>query len=58
VHYSEPGGGYGRWVERTLLACVGEAEPPVTGRDGMAALRVIHAAYRSATEGRTVEVTP
>ena len=58
VHYSEPGGGYSRWVERTLQTCVGEAEPPVTARDGLAALRVIHAAYRSATEGRTVEVTP
>ena len=56
VHYSEPGGGYSRWVERTLQACLGEAEPPVTGRDGLAALRVVHAAYRSAAEGRTVAV--
>ena len=56
VHYSEPGGGYGRWVERTLQACLGEAEPPVTADDGLAALRVAHAAYRSAAEGRTVAV--
>lgn len=56
VHYSEPGGGYSRWVERTLACCLGEADPPVTGRDGLAALRVAHAAYRSAAEGRTVEV--
>ena len=56
VRYSEPGGGYGRWVERTLQACLGEAEPPVTGRDGLAALRIAHAAYRSAAEGRTVAV--
>ena len=41
-----------------MCACglPGEAEPPVTARDGLAALRIIHAAYRSAAEGRTVDV--
>lgn len=58
VSYAERGGGYTRWVECALRACLGADEPPVTARDGLAALRVIHAAYRSAAEGRTVEVAP
>jgi len=56
INFADQGGGYTAWVECTLQACLGEAEPPVTGRDGLAALRIIHAAYRSAAEGRTVEV--
>ena len=57
VSYADRGGGYTAWVECTLQACLGEAEPPATARDGLAALRIIHAAYRSAAEGRTVEIS-
>ena len=39
-----------------LQACVGEAEPPVTARHGLAALCIFHAAYRSAAEGRTLDL--
>lgn len=58
VSYADRGGGYSRWVACALRACLGKAEPPVTARDGLAALRIIDAAYRSAAEGRTVEVAP
>ena len=54
--YSDRGGGYTLWVERTLQACLGEAQPPVTGDDGLTALRIVHTAYRSAELGRTLKV--
>ncbi len=56
VSYGGRGGGYTPWVRSALAACMGKAEPPVTARDGLAALRIIHAAYQSAAEGRTVDV--
>ena len=56
VSYAGRAGGYTPWVKCALAACVDKTEPPVTARDGLAALRIIHAAYRSAAEGRTVAV--
>ncbi len=40
-----------RWVSETLRACLGEIEPPLSAADGLAALRVVHAAYASAAHG-------
>ena len=56
VSYAGRAGGYTPWVKCALAACLDKTEPPVTARDGLAALRIIHAAYRSAAEGRTVDV--
>ena len=56
VTYGNQATGYTPWVPHTLQACLGTVKPPVTARDGLAALRVIHAAYQSANEGRTVDV--
>ena len=46
---------YTPWIERTLRACLGES-PPIIGVEALAALRVVHAAYESATSGRTVRL--
>jgi len=44
-------------VRNFVAACRGEAEPVAPGRDGLAAMRMVDAIYRSAREGREVEVT-
>ena len=46
---------YTPWIDRTLRACLGAAAP-ITGGEALAALRVVHAAYESATSGRTVRL--
>ena len=58
ISYQDMTGGYTAWVERTLLACLGECEPPLTSADGLSALQIVHAAYRSSETGRTVEIGP
>ena len=48
----------GREYVRTFVEAVrGGTEPPIRGEDGVAALRVIEAAYRAAEEKRWVEVS-
>ena len=56
VSYTDHAGGYTSWVERTLQACLGECDPPLRAADGLAALRIVHAAYRSNETGSTVEI--
>ncbi len=56
ISYSGHAGGYTPWVERTLQACLGQCEPPLAAADGLAALQIVHAAYRSSETGRTVEI--
>ena len=50
--YEERGAPYTAWVAETLRACLGEIDPPLSATDGLAALRVVHAAYASAAHGR------
>ena len=52
--YDGRGSGYLGWVERTLQACLGEIDPPITAEDGVKVLRVVHAAYASAESGSRV----
>ncbi len=52
--YDGRGSGYLAWVERTLQACLGEIDPPITADDGVKVLRVVHAAYASAESGSSV----
>jgi len=54
--YVERGGGYTVWVEETLRACLGEIELPITAADSLTALRVVHAAYRSAESGKSESI--
>ncbi len=50
--YEERGAPYTAWVAETLRACLGEIDPPLSAADGLAALRIVHAAYASAAHGR------
>ena len=50
--YEERGAPYTAWVAETLRACLGEIDPPLSATDGLAALRIVHAAYASAAHGR------
>lgn len=43
--------GYTPWVRACLRACVGEAPAPVTGREALEVLRVIHTFYAAAAAG-------
>ena len=52
--YDGRGGGYTPWVDRTLQACLGKIDPPITAEDGVKVLRVVHAAYASAESGSRV----
>lgn len=40
--------GYTPWVQRCVQACAGLAEPPITGADGLRALRTIYKFYEAA----------
>ncbi|MFA5263541.1 MAG: Gfo/Idh/MocA family oxidoreductase [Opitutaceae bacterium] len=44
------------YVRAFVAAIMGGGEPPITGEDGVAALRVVEAVYRAAEEKRWVEV--
>ena len=47
----------GREIIRAFVQAIRKGgEPPVTGRDGVAALKVVEAVYRSAERKRWVEV--
>jgi predicted dehydrogenase len=57
----EPVKGYSGYMGREIIRAFVQAirkggEPPVTGRDGVAALKVVEAVYRSAERKRWVEV--
>lgn len=57
----EPTPGYSGYMGREYVRLFAEAiqedkEPPITGEDGVAALRVVEAIYASAAEGRWVDV--
>lgn len=54
--YTDFKSGYTPWVRETLRAALGEIEPPITGAEGLAVLRAVHAAYESARTGRTVRL--
>lgn len=54
--YDAAGGGYTPFVRECLRASRGEIDPPITGAEGLVALRVIFAAYRSAETGQTVRL--
>ena len=54
--YSSPWCDYTPWVRETLRASLGEIDPPITGGEGLAVLRVIFAAYEAARTGRTVKL--
>ncbi|MGH2353898.1 MAG: Gfo/Idh/MocA family protein [Chloroflexota bacterium] len=55
-HYDSTGGGYTPFVRDCLRASLGEIPPPITAAEGLDALRVIFAAYRSAETGQTVRL--
>jgi len=52
----------GRWdvylpfVRSCVRACMGEEPPPITPREGLYVLEVVHAAYRAAETGQVQEV--
>jgi predicted dehydrogenase len=47
-------GGYTPLIRATLRAALGETTAPITGAEGLEALRVIFAAYESAHTNRTI----
>lgn len=58
----EPAAGYSGYMGREYVRLFVEAireggEPPITGEDGVAALRAVEGIYRSAAETRWVDVT-
>jgi predicted dehydrogenase len=59
----EPAKGYSGYMGREYLrgfidAILHNSEPPISGEDGVAALRVVEAVYQSAAEKRWVAVQP
>ena len=44
------------YVRAFVRAIRTNGEPPITGRDGVEALRVVEAVYKSANEKRWVEI--
>ena len=56
VRYGPFTGGYTPFVRNCLRASLGEIPPPIRAEEGLAALRVVFAAYQSAETGQTVEV--
>ncbi len=65
--HDDPGGGFeidlpGRWIPEgfvgpisSLMSAINDdAEPATSGRDNLKTLRLVHAAYRSAAENRSV----
>ena len=54
--YTDLTGGYTPWVERTIRACLGECEVPLTAADGLAALQIVNAAYRSSETENTIHI--
>ncbi len=55
---SGPSGGYEVLMRAAVRAAAGQAEPPNDALDALQALRVVHAAYRSAASGQTERVPP
>ena len=53
---STEAGAYQRFYEALVRSIRGDLEPPVAPNDAVAGLRVIEAAYRSAAEGRCVQI--
>ena len=53
---STEAGAYQRFYEALVRSIRGDLEPPVAPDDAVAGLRVIEAAYRSAAEGRCVQI--
>jgi predicted dehydrogenase len=59
VRFDSPGGGYTPFVAaclRTSVAGAASVPPPITAAEGLAALRIVFAAYASAETGRTVDL--
>ena len=48
--------GYTPWVQRCVQACAGSAEPPISGADGLRALRTVYGFYESAENGAAVNL--
>lgn len=48
--------GYTPFVVECVRACAGLREAPITGRDGLRALKIIHGFYEAAEQGRTVKI--
>lgn len=50
------GGGHARYYQDVVAAMRGEHEPSIDGREGLRSLEILTAAYRSADQGRRVDL--
>ena len=50
------GGGFPQEIAKHIKAVKGEAPPPATGEQGVIAMRLIDAIYKSSEQNREVEV--
>lgn len=56
LNYSKDGGGFPQEIAKHIKAVKGEAPPPATGEQGVIAMRLIDAIYKSSEQNREVEV--
>lgn len=49
--------GYTPWVRHCVRACAGLTEPPITGAEGLRALRTVYGFYEAAERGVSVKIS-
>lgn len=56
LRYQDPGNAFHLQIKKYLAACRGECPPAATGAEGLIAMKLIDAVYKSSATGREVEI--